>query len=50
MIIYLGPDQVLPLSGFFGTVVGLALMFWGKLQEVFRRVASRPASKDTEKS
>lgn len=49
MTIYIGPDQVLPLSGILGTVLGLALMFWGKLQEVFRKLTGRSPSKDTEK-
>ncbi|HVN10003.1 MAG TPA: hypothetical protein VMV61_13580 [Patescibacteria group bacterium] len=49
MILYLTPDQVLPLSGALGTVVGLALMFWGKLQELYRKVASRLTSKSVER-
>jgi len=49
MTIYIGPDQVLPLSGFLGTVIGLALMFWGRLLEVFRKLTSRSSSKDVEK-
>jgi hypothetical protein len=49
MIIYIGPDQVLPLSGFLGTVIGLALMFWGKLQEAYRKLMSRSSSKNAEK-
>ena len=49
MILYLGPDQVLPLSGLLGTILGLALMFWGKLQDVFRKLASRFSSKDIER-
>lgn len=49
MILYVGPDQVLPLSGILGTAVGLALMFWGKLQEAARKLASRFSSKETEK-
>jgi len=49
MTIYLGPDQVLPLSGVIGTVVGLALMFWGKLQELFQKFTSRSSSKHTER-
>jgi len=49
MILYLTPDQVLPLSGVLGTVVGLALMFWGKLQVLYRKVASRFSSRSIER-
>ncbi|HUJ38995.1 MAG TPA: hypothetical protein VLW54_00505 [Candidatus Acidoferrales bacterium] len=49
MILYLTPDQVLPLSGVLGTVVGLALMFWGKLLGLFRKVANRFSSKEIER-
>jgi hypothetical protein len=49
MTIYIGPDQVLPLSGFLGTALGVALMFWGKLQEAFRKLTSRSSSKDAER-
>ena len=38
MILYVGPDQLIPLSGFLGTVFGLALIFWGKLMIGFRRL------------
>ncbi len=49
MTIYIGPDQVLPLSGILGTAIGLALMFWGKLLEIFRKLTGRSSPKDTEK-
>jgi len=49
MMIYLGPDQVLPLSGVLGTAVGLALMFWGKLQEAARKLVSRFSSKNAQR-
>jgi len=40
MILYVGPDQIIPLSGALGTIAGLALMFWGKILEGIRKVAS----------
>jgi len=49
MILYITPDQVLPLSSVLGTVIGLALMFWGKLQGLYRKVASRFSSKSVER-
>jgi hypothetical protein len=40
MLLYVGPDQLIPLSGFLGTVFGLVLIFWGKLVTGFHKVAS----------
>jgi hypothetical protein len=47
MLLYIGPDQIIPLSGFLGTAVGLALMFWGKVAEGLRKVGKLIASKST---
>jgi hypothetical protein len=47
MILYVGPDQLIPLSGFLGTVVGLALMFWGRVLQGIRRLASIFTMKDS---
>jgi hypothetical protein len=40
MLLYVGPDQLIPLSGVFGTVFGLALMFWGKVMQGCRKLGS----------
>ena len=40
MIMYVGPDQVIPLSGVLGMAAGFGLMFWGKLMQGFRKVTS----------
>jgi hypothetical protein len=45
MLLYVGPDQIIPLSGFLGTIVGLALIFWGKLLQGFRKMANLLNSK-----
>lgn len=45
MLLYVGPDQIIPLSGFIGTAAGLALMFWGKVMEGFRKMSKIVASK-----
>ncbi len=51
MLLYVGPDQLIPLSGIFGTVFGLALMFWGKVIQGYRKVYGWLTSKsETEKS
>jgi hypothetical protein len=47
MIVYVGPDQLIPLSGFLGTVVGIVLLFWGRVLEGYRRIFSRASSKLT---
>jgi hypothetical protein len=49
MILYIGPDQVLPLSGVLGVIAGFALMFWGKLQDLYRKLAGRFSSKNAER-
>jgi hypothetical protein len=43
MLFYVGPDQFIPLTGFIGTVVGMALIFWGKITNGIRRLFARPA-------
>ena len=47
MLLYVGPDQIIPLSGFIGTIAGLALMFWGKLLEGFRKLSRMWSPKET---
>jgi hypothetical protein len=47
MLLYVGPDQIIPLSGFIGTIAGLALMFWGKLLEGVRKLARMRSSRET---
>ena len=37
-VLYIGPDQVLPLTSFIGAAVGVLLMFWNRVVGVFRRV------------
>jgi hypothetical protein len=45
MLLYVGPDQLIPLSGIFGTVFGLALMFWGRVMQGFRKLTSLLSSR-----
>lgn len=47
MLLYVGPDQIIPLSGFLGTAAGLALMFWGKLVEGVRKLSRIFVTKNT---
>lgn len=37
MMLYVGPDQIIPVSALSGTLVGLALIFWNKLAVGLRR-------------
>lgn len=45
MLLYVGPDQLIPFSGLVGTIIGLALIFWGKLMQVFRKLFGMLSSK-----
>lgn len=40
MILYVGPDQLIPLSGVFGTIFGLVLIFWGKVLQGLKKVGA----------
>ena len=31
LFLYVGPDQLMPLTSVLGAIVGIALMFWNKL-------------------
>jgi hypothetical protein len=49
MLLYVGPDQILPLTSFLGALVGILMIFWrylvsvaGKMRQLFTgRSASR---------
>jgi len=30
-VLYIGPDQIMPLTSVFGALLGVALMFWNRL-------------------
>jgi hypothetical protein len=30
-LLYVGPDQIMPLTSVLGAIVGIALMFWNRL-------------------
>ena len=45
MIIYIGPDQVMPVGSALGALIGLILMFWNKLAFLVSRIVGRPLSK-----
>ena len=37
VFLYVGPDQILPLTSFIGALIGLLLMFWQRVVGVARR-------------
>jgi hypothetical protein len=38
MLFYAGPDQIMPIASALSTIIGLALIFWGKLTQACRKV------------
>lgn len=49
MILYIGPDQVMPISSVLGTLVGVVLIFWNKLVVLLSRLTGRvPEKRQTE--
>jgi hypothetical protein len=41
VVLYIGPDQILPVTSFLGAIVGFLLMFWQKLVGLTRKVMAR---------
>jgi hypothetical protein len=39
-ILYVGPDQLMPLTSVLASIVGLLLIFWTKLTLLVRRAAA----------
>jgi hypothetical protein len=37
VILYVGPEQIMPLASYLGAAVGIALMFWNRLVDLVRR-------------
>jgi len=38
MLLYVGPDQILPLVSFLGAIIGVLLIFWRYVVASVRRV------------
>ncbi len=51
ILLYAGPDQILPLMSVLGAILGVLLMFWQRFVSLVRRVSQflisrlRPAKK-----
>lgn len=41
MFLYIGPDQIIPLSGILGTLAGLVMIFWGRVVQAFQKLTGR---------
>jgi hypothetical protein len=41
VMLYVGPDQLMPLASVLGAIGGAIMIFWRQLQGVFRRVVGR---------
>lgn len=37
VFLYIGPDQIMPLTSILGAIVGVALMFWNRLVGLFHK-------------
>ena len=40
VVLYIGPDQIMPLTSVLGAIAGIALMFWNRLVSLFVKVRS----------
>jgi hypothetical protein len=38
VLLYVGPDQILPFTSFLGAILGILLMFWNRAIGVARRL------------
>jgi hypothetical protein len=37
ILLYVGPDQIMPLTSVLGAILGLALLFWNRLMGLVRK-------------
>jgi hypothetical protein len=40
LVLYVGPDQILPLTSILGAIGGALMIFWRQIVGLFRRVRS----------
>ena len=41
VLLYIGPDQIMPLTSVLGAVIGIALMFWNRLLGLAHKVRAK---------
>lgn len=47
MLLYVGPDQIIPFSGVLGAVIGLILIFWAKVVQFVHKLFAMLSRKRT---
>jgi hypothetical protein len=54
VLLYIGPDQIMPLTSVLGAVVGVVLVFWNRVVTLFGRgwvvLTRRASSSDDRKA
>lgn len=48
-LLYVGPDQMLPIVSTIGGVIGFALICWGRVVAIFRKITQRGVPTPTRK-
>ena len=38
MLLYVGPDQMMPAMSLLATIMGFLMIFWGKVVNLFRKI------------
>jgi len=38
MLLYVGPDQVVPAMSVLATIMGFVMIFWNKVLTIFRKI------------
>ena len=50
VLLYLGPETIMPLASVIGVVVGFLLVFWRLLLKPFKKIAQFGSNKDSKPS
>jgi hypothetical protein len=50
VLLYIGPDQILPLTSVLGAITGLLLMFWNRVMGLLRTVTRALSRRGPHKS
>jgi len=48
VVLYIGPDQIMPLTSVLGAIVGVALMFWNRLVGLVHKCRSLLSRREEE--
>jgi len=38
LLLYVGPDQILPVTSVLASIAGIVMIFWNKILGIFRRI------------